>query len=124
MIDRRIVAGFALAAVMWVALWPLIASAHALASAESMPLCHQAGMQVGVDEPAVDPAGGAPQPGKQHCPLCIMAFLAMGSASAIVAADRIAPIDLARGFRDATHPADLSARLPESRAPPSSVIPA
>ena len=118
MLNRRIVAWCALVAVAWVALWPLITTAHALASAESMPLCHQAGMRVGADEPVMDPTGGAPQPEKQHCPLCIMAFLAMASAPSLVPADRIAPEDLAREFRDAVHPADLSARLAESRAPP------
>jgi hypothetical protein len=118
-INRRIVAWWALAAVMWVALWPLITTAHAVASSEAMPLCHQAGMQVGVDEPVMDPAAPAAPQGKQHCPLCIMAFLAVGSATAVVAADRIAPADLAGDFRDHAHPADLSARLPESRAPPS-----
>jgi hypothetical protein len=75
-------------------------------------------MQVGMDEPVMDPPGGSPQPGKQHCPLCIMAFLAMASAPSLIPADRIAPADLSRGFRDAVHPADLSARLAESRAPP------
>jgi hypothetical protein len=119
MIHRRIVALFALLAVAWVALWPLIASAHALASADSMPLCHQAGMQVGMGEGVLDATDGAPQPQKQHCPLCIMAFLAMGSAPIVVAADRISPTDLACEFRDEVQPSDLSARLPESRAPPS-----
>lgn len=116
--NRRIVALCALLAVAWTALWPLVASAHALASAEAMPLCHQAGMQVGADEA---PAGGmpaVPESPRQHCPLCIMAFFAMPSAPALVAADRVAPVDLAADFRSATQPADLSARLPESRAPP------
>lgn len=116
--NRRIVALCALLAVTWTALWPLVASAHALASAEAMPLCHQAGMQVGADEA---PAGGmpaVPESPRQHCPLCIMAFFAMPSAPALVAADRVAPVDLAADFRSATQPADLSARLPESRAPP------
>jgi hypothetical protein len=85
-----------------------------------MPLCHQAGMQVGADEPVLDEQGRAPQPGKQHCPLCILAFLAMASASGVVAAERIAPVDLAPDFHSSLRPADLSARLPESRAPPSS----
>ena len=123
MLPRRIVSWLALVAVAWAALWPLITAAHALASAESMPLCHQAGMQVGVDEPVMDSTGTAPAPTKQHCPLCIIAFVAMGSAPAVVAADRIAPTDLAREYRGHLEPADLSARFPESRAPPP-VIPA
>ncbi|HET9577224.1 MAG TPA: DUF2946 family protein [Usitatibacter sp.] len=118
--NRRIVALCALLAVAWTALWPLIASAHALAFAESMPLCHQAGMQVGADEASNDETPAAPQSPKQHCPLCIMAFFAMPAATAIVAADRIAPVDLSSDFRSAASPADLTARLPESRAPPAS----
>jgi hypothetical protein len=118
MIRRRFVALCALLAVAWVALWPLITTAQSLAFADAVPLCHQAGMQVGMGEPVMDPAEGSPQPGKQHCPLCIMAFLAMAPAPSLVPADRIAPQDLAREFRDAVHPADLSARLAESRAPP------
>ena len=122
MLPRRIVSWLALVAVTWAALWPLITAAHALASAESMRLCHQAGLQVGADEPAMDPTDGAPA--KQHCPRCIIAFIAMGSAPAVVAADRIAPTDLAREYRGNLEPADRSARLPESRAPPRVVIPA
>src|SRR3954463_423222 len=109
--SRRATALATLLCVVWAALWPVVASAHALAFADAMPLCHQAGMQVGVDEPTTDRTTQTPKPGKQHCPLCIMAFLAMPSASTIPAADRIAPIDLAQGVRDAIHPADLSARL-------------
>jgi Protein of unknown function (DUF2946). len=115
---RRNTAIATLLCVVWTALWPVVASAHALALGDSMPLCHQAGMQVGADEPSTDDTK-APQPGKQHCPLCIMAFLAMPSAPTLVAPDRLAPLDLSRGIREAVRPADLSARLPESRAPPS-----
>ena len=118
---RRATALATLLCVVWTALWPAVASAHALASGDSMPLCHQAGMQVGADEPSTDDSK-SPQPGKQHCPLCIMAFLAMASAPAIAAPDRAAPVDLARHVRNVPHPADLSARLPESRAPPLAVI--
>ena len=122
---RRRIAAIVLACLAWTALWPLVSSAHALASAAGdVPLCHQAGMQVGADESAMDPAGGSPQPGRQHCPLCIMGFLAMASTPSLVPADRIAPDDLAREFQDAVHPADLSARLAESRAPPLPVFPA
>jgi hypothetical protein len=125
--NRRIVALCALLAVAWTALWPLVAAAHALAFEDAMPLCHQAGLQVSADEMAADDSPGVPAAPKQHCPLCIMAFLAMPAAAAIVPADRIAPVDLARGFRDVDHPASLSTRLPESRAPPASsqvVVPA
>jgi hypothetical protein len=121
---RRATALATLLCVVWTALWPVVASAHALASADAMPLCHQAGMQVGADEPSTDGPSKVPQPGKQHCPLCIMVFLAMPSAPTIAAPDRLAPVDLAGDVRDTVHPADLSARLPESRAPPLVVIPA
>ena len=124
MINRRIVATLSLAAVLWVALWPLITSVHASVFGQAMPLCHQAGMQVGADEPAMDMQSRSRQPGKQHCPLCIMAFLAMSPAPAVIAPDRIAPADLAREFHARIHPADLSTRLGESRAPPRPVIPA
>ena len=116
--NRRIVAFCALLAVAWTALWPLVSTAHALAFAESMPLCHRAGQQVGADEAVGHEMPAVPEPSKQHCPLCIMAFFAMPSSSTVVAADRIAPVDLANDFRSASRPADLSARLPDSRAPP------
>lgn len=119
--NRRILALCTLLSVAWTALWPLVSSAHALATAGDMPLCHMAGMQAGADEPAMDMQSPSPQPGKQHCPLCIMGFLAMASHTPVVAAERIAPIDLSRAYRDAVHPADLSARLAESRAPPASL---
>jgi hypothetical protein len=107
-------------AVAWVALWPLVTTAHALTGAEPMPLCHQAGMQVDIGEPVEDDPTLTRHPIRQHCPLCILVILAVGTAQVtVVAVDRIAPVDLARDFRDAIHPADLSARLPESRAPPS-----
>jgi hypothetical protein len=117
--NRRATALATLLCVVWTALWPVVASAHALALGDSVPLCHQAGTMVGADEPSSGGSTQAPQPGKPHCPLCIMAFLAMPSAPAIPAADRVSPIDLARDVHDVVQPADLSARLPESRAPPS-----
>jgi hypothetical protein len=121
---RRAFAAIVLACLAWTALWPLVSSAHALVTSEAMPLCHQAGMQVGLDEPVMDPASPSPQPGKQHCPLCIMGFLAVATTVPVVPADRIAPCDLARAYRDRVYPANLSTRLAESRAPPSFVIPA
>src|SRR5512141_363380 len=116
---RRIVAFCAVLAVAWTALWPLVSAAHALAFAESMPLCHQAGMQVEADQ-APDDATGPTQSSKQHCPLCIMAFFAMTSPPVIVAPATSAPADLANDLRAAARPADLATRRPESRAPPAS----
>ncbi|HET9652621.1 MAG TPA: DUF2946 family protein [Usitatibacter sp.] len=120
--NRRIVALCVLLALAWTALWPLVSAAHALAFADSVPLCHQAGMQVGADEAAGDETPAAPDSAKQHCPLCIMAFFAMPAAPAVVAADHIAPVDLSSDFRSSDRPADLTARLPDSRAPPASSL--
>ena len=123
--NRRILALCTLLAVAWTALWPLVSSAHALATAGDMPLCHMAGMQVAADEPAMDMQSPSPQPGKQHCPLCIMGFLAMASYTPVIPAERIAPIDLSSAYREGLRPADLSVRLAESRAPPrATIIPA
>jgi hypothetical protein len=118
--NRRLSAASTLLAVLWTALWPLVTSVHARAMAEEMPLCHQAGMVVAADEAPVDPASPSPQPAKQHCPLCIMGFLAMAAHMAVVPADRIAPEDLTGAYRDSIHPANLSTRLAASRAPPRS----
>jgi len=59
---RRIIACFALFAVAWVALLPLVSSAHALVAGDSsLPPCHQAGLLSGVHTPSsADPA--APEP--------------------------------------------------------------
>jgi hypothetical protein len=69
---RRSIALLAAFAVAWTALWPLVSSAHALLASEPVELCHQAGMQVAPGEMPMKP--GSPQDGKQHCPLCVMAF--------------------------------------------------
>ena len=63
---------FATLAVAWTALWPLVSSAHALFAAEPVELCHQAGTQVAPGEKPMKPGGT--EEGKQHCPLCVMAF--------------------------------------------------
>jgi hypothetical protein len=117
-VNRRIAALCALLAVTWTALWPLVSTAHAFAFGDSMPLCHQAGMQVGADEAAPADASGPAQPSRQHCPLCIMAFFAMTSPPVLVTGATPAPADIANDLRAAVLPADLTVRLPESRAPP------
>ena len=46
---RRIACLAALFAVTWASLWPLVSTAHAWMADVTMPLCHQAGMQVAPD---------------------------------------------------------------------------
>jgi hypothetical protein len=120
---RRLAAFAAMLAVAWTALWPLLSAAHAVAFAEPMPLCHQAGLQVAADEEASPEQPNTP-PGsaKQHCPLCIMAFFGMPGAPAVVASTHVVAQDHSFDTRADANPADLSARLPESRAPPASLI--
>ena len=119
---RRLAAFAAMLAVAWVALWPLVSAAHALAFSEPVPLCHQAGLQVGTDEAPEDGMPIPPHSPKQHCPLCILAFFGMASPVPTVALAHATPQDLGRDFRSAARPADLSSRLPESRAPPAFVV--
>ena len=117
MVSRRLVALATALSVAWTALWPLVSSAHLMGANEPMPLCHQAGMQVSPDMPApVDPA--APKETKQHCPLCVMAFLVAFQAPAMVPA----PNELAGGVATDAYwaplPAGIAVHLPPSRAPP------
>jgi hypothetical protein len=107
---RRLIALLTTLAVAWTALWPLVSSARALLSSEATPLCHQAGMQVSPDE--------APAQGKQHCPLCIMAFF--GAFSAPVS---VPPLEFSVGSVSleawcSPLTADVAIHLPHGRAPP------
>ena len=114
---RRIAFATALA-VLWTALWPLVSSAHLLGAEEPMPLCPQAGMQVSPDMPApVDPR--APKEVKQHCPLCVMAFLVAFQAPAKVPAPVALAATLARAAYWAPLPGGVAVHLPPSRAPPA-----
>jgi hypothetical protein len=118
MVSRRLIAACTSLAVLWTALWPLVSSAHLLGVDEPMPLCHQAGMQVSPDmAPPVDPA--APKESKQHCPLCVMAFLVAFQAPAMVPAPAELPGGLARDAYWAPLPAGIAVQLPPSRAPPA-----
>jgi len=113
---RHIVAAIALAAIAWTALWPVVSSAAAALSAEGTPLCHQAGMEVGLGEAPQQPS----QPGKAkiHCPLCIMAlyvaFNATPSAPPFVYAGYV----VARFAHDTAATHSFRSLLPPSRAPP------
>jgi hypothetical protein len=116
---RRTVALLALLAVVWTSLWPLVSAAHALAAHEAMPLCHQAGMAVAMDEPVQQPGPAGHHPQTQfHCPLCIMAFYAGFEPPPV---PKPASFDCRVVVADAYCagvPADISLHLPHSRAPP------
>jgi hypothetical protein len=115
---QRIVACFALLAVAWVALLPLVSSAHTLvAGEEPLPPCHQSGLLSGVHTPSsTDPA--APGSPCAHCAFCIAALFILPSPPVPVALVVPASVDIAAAPRPAVHPADLATRLPDSRGPP------
>ncbi len=115
-LKRRAVALVAVLAVAWVALWPLVSSVEASIAHEPVPLCHEAGSEVAIDDMPAAPSPG--EHGKAHCPLCIVAFyLAFAAPPPQPAFVFVAMI--ATGDR---HDADLFSRfespLPPSRAPP------
>ena len=116
---RRLACFAALFAVTWVSLWPLVSTAHAWMADETMPLCHQAGMQVAPDDRPRAPDGPG-RDGKVHCPLCIMAFYAAHAeplqAPQVVFSRMpvVLPVE-----RDPLLPR-FESRLPPSHAPPSS----
>ena len=116
--QRRFVSLITAIAVLWTALWPLVSSAHLLGTEEPMPLCHQAGMQVSPDMPApVDPA--TPKETKQHCPLCVMAFLVAFQAPAKVPSPHHLADGVGLDAYWAPLPAGVEVQLPQSRAPPA-----
>ena len=115
---RRLVAVTTALAVAWTALWPLVSSAKLVASGEAMPLCHQAGMQVDPSQSPED-AGSHPNLPKQHCPLCVMAFLA-GTSMPVVAPP---PPQITGVAASEPHcaalPSGIETHFPPSRAPPA-----
>jgi hypothetical protein len=115
----RIVAALTALAIAWTALWPLVSSAWMVANDEAMPLCHQAGMQVTPDmAPADADSPGPTKRSKQHCPLCVMAFLAAFSPPVVAPAPPHLHRDTAQGPYWATLRAGVEIQLPQSRAPP------
>ena len=115
---RRAIALVATFAVLGTALWPLVASWMADLRHESVPLCHQAGMQVAADSmPMPDSAGDGKAP-QSHCPLCVLVFFAAFAPSVAPPPYVAVAMTVARD-RD---PAPLARRftvvLPGSRAPP------
>ncbi|HUP98372.1 MAG TPA: DUF2946 family protein [Usitatibacter sp.] len=113
---RRLTAPLAIVAVTWTALWPLVSTARLAATDQAMPLCHQAGTQVSPDQAPMDP--GAPAEGKQHCPLCIMAFFVAHAAPVTGPIASATAVTQADGSFWATTPAGIHTRTPQSRAPP------
>ena len=113
---RRLIALATALCVAWTSLWPLVSSAHLLVADESVPLCHQAGMQVAPGMAPMQP--GAPKEAKQHCPLCLMAFLAAFSLPVVAST----PPQLDSGIASPVHwaplPPGIEVQLPQSRAPP------
>jgi hypothetical protein len=85
---------------------------------ESVPLCHQAGMAVGLDElPSQPGMPSHPQP-KFHCPLCIMAFYGGFSAPAVPTPPSFHCRVHVRDAYCAPKPAAVAFLLPQGRAPP------
>lgn len=123
---RRLISLFTALSIAWTALWPLVSSAYLIASDEAVPLCHQAGMQVSPEMAPMEPMEpqGAPAPGhhkqaQQHCPLCVMAFLAAFSPPVSApASPHLADGALATAYW-APLPAGIEVQLPQGRAPPS-----
>jgi hypothetical protein len=115
---RRSIAAFVLIGVLWTALWPLVSALGAAVTSEGMPLCHQAGMEVALDESPQPVAPGGKR--TTHCPLCVMAVYAAFDPPAApqpfsFAASLVAPATEGVPL----HPR-FAAGLPQSRAPPLS----
>lgn len=117
---RRLVAVVALLAIAWTSLWPLVSAARAAMTSEAMPLCHQAGMMVAMDEaPAQDSGSPAHPPPRFHCPLCVMAFYAGFAPQVHVEPPVFRCMATFGDAHCAATPDDVSLALPQSRAPPA-----
>ena len=104
---RRLIAAATALSIAWTALWPLVSAAHSMAADEAVPLCHQAGMQVAPDMAPMQ-APGAPKQSKQHCPLCVMAFLAAFLLSTFAAvACQVTIVELRRRGRTVPQAGEL-----------------
>jgi DUF2946 family protein len=117
---RPLLSAFVALAVAWAALWPLVAGVRAASMESPVPLCHQAGSQVDMNEAPMQPGAPEGEP-KFHCPLCVIAFYgAFGSAL------KVPPLTMATACVTldtycSPNPAGLEVRLPQSRAPPVSL---
>lgn len=114
---RRIVCLFTALAVAWTALWPLVSAARVMAGGEAVPLCHQAGMMVQPGEMPMQP--GAPGKAKQHCPLCVMAFLAAFEPPVVVPPRASLEHHAFVQAHCAPLPGGVEVQLPQGRAPPA-----
>lgn len=117
--SRRLSAVALALCVLWAALWPLVSAAYFVGKAESMPICGQAGLQVSPAMAPMQRPGEPYSPGKQHCPLCVMAFFG-GLATPVTepGPPRAAGVVPLMAYW-APLPARVETRLPPSRAPPS-----
>ncbi|HZZ95256.1 MAG TPA: DUF2946 family protein [Usitatibacter sp.] len=116
---RRFAAAFALLAVAWTSLWPLVSAAHARMASEPILLCHQAGMAMAMEQPGQDPEHpGSPRP-RFHCPLCVMAFYGAHAPALHVDPPVFRCLVTFGDAHCAATPDDLSLVLPQSRAPPA-----
>ena len=114
---RRLVAIATLVATGWVALWPIVGSAGALLTGEHEPLCHQAGMEVGLGE-APSPMPGGQR--KTHCPLCISALYVAFDAPIAAPAFVFTSYLVTQPREGVVLQPRFAAGLPQSRAPPLS----
>ncbi len=114
---QRLVSLAAIVAVAWTALWPLVSSLEASIASEAMPLCHQAGMDVAIDEAPTKPAAPGER-GKTHCPLCIMAFYVAFAATPPAPIFVFSTIVATRDRHGVLLLSRFESPLPPSRAPP------
>src|SRR6187399_1354605 len=116
---RRVATGFALLAVTFASLWPLVTSAHAWFAGDEMTLCHGAGTVVAPDA-VPRPMEPAPaRDGQVHCPLCIMAFYAAHAEPPAIPGAPLCRLRLARAAEPARHLPVFHSPVPPSRAPPA-----
>ena len=118
---RRLVSLFAIAAIAWTALWPLVSSLEASLASEATPLCHMAGMEVPIGEAPANPAAPGER-GKTHCPLCIMAFHVAFAATPPTPRFVFHTVVVTRDRHDAPLFSRFESPLPPSRAPPASIL--
>lgn len=115
---RRLIAAFATLCVAWASLWPLVSAARIAAMDMPVPLCHQAGMQVPMDEAPQQPDGPIGE-AKFHCPLCVMAFYGAFGPAVKLAPFVFFTASVSLDTYWSPLPAGLEVQLPQGRAPPT-----
>jgi len=118
---RRQFALLALLGILWTSMWPLVSAAHALAMSEPVPLCHQAGMQVGADQSPMDESAPGHE-GHFHCPLCIIAFFGAHFTPPTAPTPVFTALTVVDDAYFAPVPSGTAVVLPPSRAPPSLIL--